>query len=91
MYSDLMNFGYNPYAPEFANLIREGKANRHYWKIMWRVVDFMIRHKFYLGREISTHLKWLDLTPQDLTIRRPSRPEWPDFVREAPAQAAPTL
>ena len=26
MYSDLKNLGYNPYAPEFATLIREGKA-----------------------------------------------------------------
>jgi len=26
MYSDLKHFGYNPYAPEFADLIREGKA-----------------------------------------------------------------
>ncbi len=33
MYSDLQNLGYNPYAPEFAALIREGKASRRYWRV----------------------------------------------------------
>ena len=41
MYSDLKSFGYNPYAPEFATLIREGKANKQYWKVMGKVVDFI--------------------------------------------------
>ena len=27
MYSDLQNLHYNPYAPEFSTLIREGKAS----------------------------------------------------------------
>lgn len=80
MYSDLKNFGYNPYAPEFSALIREGKANRLYWKIMGPAVDFMIRHKVYLGRNVDSSMQWLGLKPEDLVIRRPQRPEWPDFV-----------
>jgi hypothetical protein len=81
MYSDLKNFGYNPYAPEFSALIREGKANRLYWTAMAPIVDFMIRKKVYLGSHVKTHMSWLGLSDSDLTIRRPKRPEWPEFVR----------
>jgi hypothetical protein len=71
MYSDLRSFGYNPYAPEFSTLIREGKASRRYWQIMGPVVDRMIRHRILLGRHITHHLKWLGLRPDELQITRP--------------------
>jgi len=89
MYSDLKNFGYNPYAPEFSTLIREGKANREYWRIMGKIVDFITLRKIYLGRHVSRHMAWLGLRDEDLRITRPSRPEWPDFVHEDWAAAAP--
>ena len=69
MYSDLKHFQYNPYAPEFSALIREGKASRRYWKIMTPLVNFMIQRKVLLGREVARSQKWLDLTDEDLRIR----------------------
>ncbi|MDE1947172.1 MAG: hypothetical protein KGL43_25720 [Burkholderiales bacterium] len=89
MYSDLRNFGYNPYAPEFSALIREGKANRQYWKIMGKVVDFITLKKIYLGRHVAGHMKWLGLRDDDLRINRPSRRDWPDSVYEDWARNAP--
>ncbi|MEO8835759.1 MAG: hypothetical protein ABI364_03380, partial [Caldimonas sp.] len=80
MYSDLKTFGYNPYAPEFSTLIREGKANRRYWKMMGKVVDFITLNKLYLGRYVTQHMQWLGLRDEDLKITRPSRRDWPDFV-----------
>jgi hypothetical protein len=68
MYSDLEHLGYNPYTPEFSQLIREGKASRWYWRIMMPFVNFMIRHKIGLGRNVSRSLQWLELTPGDLHI-----------------------
>ena len=70
MYSDLKNFGYNPYAPEFAALIREGKANRREWKIMAPLVDFMIRRRIGPGREVTRSLDWLRLSTAQLKITR---------------------
>lgn len=89
MYSDLRNFGYNPYAPEFSTLIREGKADRRYWKLMGKVVDFITLRKVYLGRHVAQHMQWLGLRDEDLRITRPSRRDWPDFVYEDWARAAP--
>jgi hypothetical protein len=71
MYSDLMNFGYNPYAPEFAALIRSGKASRTHWRLLAPVVDLMIRRRLFLGRNVSSHLKWLGLSADQLRITRP--------------------
>jgi len=71
MYSDLLQFGYNPYAPEFSALIRSGKANRLYWKFMAPLVDFMIRRKLFLGRETARQMAWLGLRTEDLRITQP--------------------
>lgn len=89
MYSDLRNFGYNPYAPEFSTLIREGKANKQYWKLMGKLVDFITLKKIYLGSHVKRHMAWLGLRDEDLRITRPSRPEWPDFVAQDWAARAP--
>ena len=89
MYSDLKSFGYNPYAPEFSTLIREGKANRQYWKLIGKVVDFITLHKIYLGRQVKQHMDWLSLRDEDLKITRPARRDWPDYVYEDWSKVAP--
>lgn len=70
MYSDLKHLGYNPYAPEFSKLIRDGKANRTYWKVMGPVVNTMIRTQTFLGKNVRDSLKSLDLKLEDLKITR---------------------
>ncbi|WP_022668831.1 hypothetical protein [Desulfospira joergensenii] len=71
MYSDLKHFGFNPYHPEFSALIREGKAIRLYWKIMTPIVNFMIKNKVFLGKDVTRSLKWLELDEKELRINMP--------------------
>ena len=71
MFSDLKNLGYNPYAPEFAGLIRTGQAKRSTWRLMQPLVNFMIRRRIFLGSQVNESLRWLDLEPEDLRITRP--------------------
>ncbi|SFU82739.1 hypothetical protein SAMN05216339_1205 [Nitrosomonas eutropha] len=71
MYSDLKHFGYNPYAPEFSALIREGKASRAYWYFATPVVNFMIKHRLLLGRNTTEQMHQLGLQNDDLQITRP--------------------
>jgi hypothetical protein len=71
MYSDLRSFGYNPYAPEFSSLIRHGKANVNYWRLMGPLVDFMIGKRLGPGKEVTRGLDWLGLTVDDLRINKP--------------------
>lgn len=72
MYSDLHHLGYNPYAPEFAALIRQGKASRRTWRWIGPILDFMIRHRLFLGRNVTRSLDWLGLRAEDLRITRPA-------------------
>lgn len=88
MYSDLKNLGYNPYAPEFSQLIREGKASRLYWKMMLPVVNGMIRTQTFLGRNVKTSLQWLGLTPDDLKITRPAAEEISELGESAESSGA---
>jgi hypothetical protein len=75
MYSDLKHLGYNPYSPEFASLIREGKANRAFWRFGQPAVNFMIRHKLLLGKNVKTSFEWLGLKEDDLRITRVAEEE----------------
>lgn len=70
MYSDLKNFGFNPYLPEFAALIREGKASLQQWKVMIPMVNFMISQKVLLGKDVKSSLEWLGLIEKDLVINQ---------------------
>ncbi len=71
MYADLKHFGFNPYAPEFAALIREGKASLRQWKWMAPLIDFMIRNKVFLGHTTVQQMQWLGLSDSDLRINCP--------------------
>lgn len=71
MYSDLRHFGYNPYAPEFCALIREGKADRRYWRFMAPTVDALIRSRRGPAREVTRSLRWLGMKADELRITLP--------------------
>lgn len=70
MYSDLDKLGYNPYKPEFSQLVREGKAGRTQWRMLFSFMDWMIRKKVLLGRHVDSSLAWLDLRPEELKMKR---------------------
>jgi hypothetical protein len=72
MYSDLKHLGYMSYAPEFCNLIRRGKASRRFWRFGFPVVDFMLRRRVLMGRNVTSTSRWLDLKLEDLAITRPA-------------------
>ncbi len=74
MYSDLKNLGYNPYKPEFAQLVREGKAGRLKWRIIFALMDFMVRKQILMGRYIQKSLDDLELQLTDLKLAEPGQP-----------------
>ncbi len=71
MYADLRTFGYNPYIPEFSALIRRGKANRNYWRVMNPILDFLILNRLGPGREVTRSLNGLGLRAEELRITKP--------------------
>ncbi|WP_144174719.1 hypothetical protein [Pseudomonas sp. Kh13] len=77
MYSDLKHLGYNPYKPEFAKLVREGKAGRTRWRIIFALMDFMVRRRIFMGRHIDRSLRELDLRLEDLRMAPPQEAPCP--------------
>ncbi len=71
MLLQLEQFGFNPYTPEFAALIRSGKANRKQWRLMAPCVDLMLKWRVLLGRELTHQMNYLRLREADLRITRP--------------------
>lgn len=72
VYSDLQTLGYNPYLPEFAQLIREGRASARVWRVLFRAVDFMIRRRVLLGRNVTRGLEWLGMELDQLRVAPPA-------------------
>lgn len=72
MHADLKQLGYNPYVPEFCQLIREGKAERSYWRFRFPLINSMIRHKILVAAPARQTLDWLNMTDDDLKITLPA-------------------
>lgn len=68
MYSDLKNLGYNPYVPEFSQLVREGKAGRLRWLLIFSFMNFMIKKKIGMGRYVTKSLADLGIKEEDLRL-----------------------
>lgn len=83
MYSDLRNLGYNPYAPEFCELIRSGRASRRHWRVMAPLVDVMIRRRLGPGRAVAHAMRRLELRDEDLRITLPRGAYDPPMLRGA--------
>lgn len=88
MYSDLKHLGYNPYKPEFSKLVREGKAGRTRWRLIFALMDFMVRRQILMGRHIKRSLRDLGLQLSDLKLA-PKRLEPPAHVQASPPVSTP--
>jgi hypothetical protein len=63
---DIINNGYSSFEPEFAQLVREGKADRNTWLYVFEFLEYFTR-KGYLDKDVNKVLKRLDLSIKDVT------------------------
>lgn len=62
---DVMNLGYCSFEPEFAQLVREGMADRKSWLYLFEMLEFATR-KGLLARQLQQGLAKLDLSLADV-------------------------
>lgn len=62
---DIKHLGYASFEPEFAQLVREGKADRKTWLYPFELLGFLVAHGF-LDRDLEKSLHMLDLNPKEL-------------------------
>lgn len=67
---DFLHLGYASFEPEFAELIREGKASRKYWKNVFEIIEYSSKTGWMLDKEIDKILSRLELTRQSIGLER---------------------
>lgn len=70
---DVMVLGYSGFEPEFAELVRTGRAERLFWLPLFESLDYLARRGAFLPRCVDDTLSRLNLTRRDVGI--PGRQE----------------
>ena len=65
---DCIKLGYSSFEPEFAQLVRQGKADRATWLAMFESIEYLTRRGEFLPRCISDTLQRLELTHSDVEL-----------------------
>jgi hypothetical protein len=65
---DISRLGYSAFEPEFAELVRAKKADRHLWLAMFQSLEYLVPRGEFMPRSIADTLTRLGLTPSTLGI-----------------------
>lgn len=66
---DMIQFGYSSFEPEFAEMVRVGKAERKQWLYSFEMLEYAAKTGRFLGKSLDEILKRLSLTRSDLNIK----------------------
>jgi diphthamide synthase (EF-2-diphthine--ammonia ligase) len=66
---DMIQFGFSSFEPEFAGMVRQGKADRTYWLHMFETMEYAARTGRLLGTSLDETLARLGLTRSELGIK----------------------
>lgn len=66
---DMLRLGYSSFEPEFAGMVREGKADRKYWLYMFETMEYAARTGRLLGSVVDEALARLSLRRSDFGIK----------------------
>jgi len=70
---DVMNLGYCSFEPEFAKLVREGKADRKVWLHLFELLEYGVK-KGHLDKDVKATLAKLDLSLEEVVGHWSSKP-----------------
>lgn len=65
---DMATLGYSSFEPEFARMVRQGKADRKTWLYTFETLEYAARTGRLLGRSVHQVMERLSLTPERLGI-----------------------
>lgn len=66
---DMLQFGYSSFEPEFASMIRKGKAERTHWLYLFEIFEYAARTGRFLGSAVDEALARLSLSRSDFGIK----------------------
>jgi hypothetical protein len=65
---DMLTLGYSSFEPEFAGMVRKGKADRRHWLHSFEMLEYSARTGRFLGAAVDEALARLSLTRADIGI-----------------------
>ena len=65
---DNAQFGYSSFEPEFARLVRRGKADRTFWRNLFEMAEYSARTGRFIKKSIDDILRRLELTRGDVGL-----------------------
>lgn len=88
---DVCRLGYSSFEPEFAELVRSGKADRNAWLAMFQALEYLAKEGRFLPDCLSDTLHRLELSHADLGLPRSGRedrPATPTLIGENSAKVS---
>jgi len=67
---DYLRLGYASFEPEFAQLVREGKASPGFWRNVFEMLEYSARTGWMLDRELDQIVRSIDLTREQVGLVR---------------------
>lgn len=65
---DVAHLGYSSWEPEFARMIREGKASRVYWRNLFELIEYSAKTGSFLAKSSDELLARLGLSRKDVGL-----------------------
>jgi len=67
---DYLRLGYASFEPEFAQLVREGKASPGFWRNVFEMLEYSARTGWMLDKELDKIIRSVDLTREQVGLVR---------------------
>lgn len=66
---DVHQFGHSSFEKEFCRMIREGKADRREWQLIFEFLEYTAKTEMFLKPTILQSVRWLDLNLNDIGVK----------------------
>ena len=65
---DMVRFGYSSFEAEFSQMVREGKADPHFWRPVFEMTEYAAKTGSFVSQSVDLVLKRLKLKRSDLGL-----------------------
>lgn len=67
--ADINFIGYSSFEPEFASMVRQGKADRRLWLHIFEMNEYVGKTGWLLGEDVKETLRLLNIRPQEIGLQ----------------------
>mgnify|MGYP007013250707 CR=1 FL=1 len=65
---DMAKYGYSSFEPEFSQMVREGKADPHFWRPVFEMSEYATKTGHFVSKSVDNMLVRLNLRREDVGL-----------------------